>query len=206
MNLAIVINTTDKYSHIWNAWYYYFKKYWTLDLPVYFLNEKKDIPYPFKQIKMNIPEKDLWTKKLRKSVKKIPENNLFILLEDLFFTDSFYKGEFESIYQYFLTVNADALRIQPTSKYTITYSVIDYKFRKLTSNSPYLICHQPNIWKKEFLLECIKINESPWNNEIKGTKRLQGNYNIYQYNKDWFVNVLRQGRIVPQYEKLLNYG
>ncbi|GAG63079.1 unnamed protein product [marine sediment metagenome] len=46
-NLALVVNTCDKYSHIWDAWYHYYKKYWKLDLPVYFLNETLDITFSF---------------------------------------------------------------------------------------------------------------------------------------------------------------
>jgi len=207
MNLAIVVNTTDKYSYIWDAWYHYYKKYWTLELPVYFLNETLDITYPFKQIKINIPEVELWTKKLRESIEQIPEDNLFILLEDLLFTDGFYPGEFESIYQYFLNADADALRIQPKSKYTTTISTMFSNVVKLTQDSEYLIAHTPNIWKKEFLLKCIKHDEDPWTNEIIGTKRIQNKgFNIYHYRKEWFVNMLRHGRVVPKYKNLLQYN
>lgn len=205
MSLAVVINTTDKYSHIWDAWYYHFCKHWRHDFPVYFLNEKKDITYPFKQIKVDIPEKHLWTKKLRESVKQIPEDDLFILLEDLLFTDSFEKGEFEYIYQCFLIGCLDAMRIQPKSKYTTIHETKLPKISKLDQHSDYLIAHTPNIWKKEFLLECIKVDEDPWSNEINGTKRIQGKgYNIFHYRKDWFVNVLRHGKAVSKYKHMLD--
>jgi len=205
MDLAIVINTTDKYSHIWDVWYHYFKKHWHSDLPVYFLNEKKDIDYPFTQIKVDIPEKHLWTKKLRESVKQIPENNLFILLEDLLFTNDFDRGEFEFIYQQFLLLGADAMRIQSESKYTSVHQTSHIRIVKLDQHSRYLIAHTPNIWKKDFLLECIKVDEDPWSNEIHGTQRIQGEgYNIYHYKKDWFANVLRNGIVVPKYKHLLD--
>lgn len=204
MDLALVINTTDKYSHIWDAWYYYYKKYWYHDIPVYFLNEERDISFPFKQIKVNIPEKNLWTKKLRESLKQIPESNILHTLEDLFFTDSFAQGEMEGIYQYFLTANADALRIQGKSRYTTTNPTMHPQFRKLSSDSEYLIAYTPNIWKKDFLIECLQVDEDPWTSEVEGTKRIQGKgYNIYHYEKDWFVNVLRHGKVDPQYKHLL---
>ena len=206
MSLAIVINTTDKYSHIWDTWYHYFKKHWHLDYPVYFLNEQKDITFPFTQIKVDIPEVGLWTKKLRESVKQIPEDHLFILLEDLILTDGFIRGEFEHIYNYFVAAKAEALRIQPKSKYTTVYPVITKGFYKLDTNSAYIIAHTPNIWRKDFLLECIKHDESPWNNEIEGTRRMQGKgYNIYHYEKDWFVNVLRHGKLDPKYLHLMTH-
>ena len=203
--LAVVINTTDKYSHIWDSWYYHFKKHWTLNLPVYFLNEKKDITFPFTQIKVDIPEKNLWTKKLRESVAQIPEGHLLILLEDLFLTDGFKSGELEFVYDFFLRVQADALRIQPESRYATTMLTRLTEFSKLTQDSQYLIAHTPNIWKKDFLLECIKVDEDPWSNEKKGTKRIQNKgYNIYHYEKDWFVNVLRKGKVVPKYKHMIH--
>ena len=205
MNLAIVVNTTDKYSHIWDAWYHYYKKYWKIKLPVYFLNETLDITYPFKQIKVNIPEKELWTKKLRESVEQIPEDNLFILLEDLLFTDGFYPGEFESIYKYFLDNKVDSLRILRHSNATMQ-RLIAPRIYQLDPYSRYLISHQPGIWRKEFLFKCIALDEDPWTNEIHGSARIQGRgYKIYQYEKQWFVNVLRHGRVVPAYKKLLQY-
>ena len=118
-NLAIVINTTDKYSFFWDEWWYYFNKNFKTNYPVYFLNEKKDVSFPVKQIKVDIPEKELWTKKLRESIKQIPEDNLFILLEDLYFVKKFTQKEFDNIYRAFKTINADSLRIiENKSKYT----------------------------------------------------------------------------------------
>jgi len=204
MDLALVINTTDKYSHIWDAWYRHFKRHWHLNLPVYFLNEKKPCPFPFISINVDIPEQNLWTKKLRESVKQIPENHLFILLEDLFLTDNFFDDELIWINQFFLTVNADAIRIQPKSEYTTTMPTMWPATRKLTQDSQYLIAHTPNIWKKTFLLECIEVDEDPWTNEVEGTKRIQNRgFNIYHYYKDWFVNVLRHGKADPKYKHLI---
>jgi len=205
MSLAVVINTTDKYSHIWDAWYYHFKKHWRHDFPVYFLNEKMDISYPFKQIKIDIPEKNLWTKKFRESIVQIPEDNLFVLLEDLFLTDGFDDGEFEYIYDFFLSHNAHVIQIRSNSRFTTTAPTSHEKIEKLDKNSKYLISHQPNIWKKDFLLERIKYDESPWDNEKRGTKRIRGmDFDIYHYRKDWFVNVLRRGKVVPKYKHMID--
>jgi len=205
MNLAVVVNTTDKYSHIWDAWYYHFKKHWKHDLPIYFLNEEKDIPYPFTQIKVNIPDKDLWTKKLRESIKQIPEDNLLILLDDLFLVDGFKEGELEFIYKFFLDSDADIIQIRGDSKHTTEAPTKNPKISKLRHDSQYLISHQINIWKKDILLECINIDESPWASEKRGTNRIQERgFNIYHYRKDWFVNVLRKGKVVPAYKDMLD--
>ena len=213
MNLAVVINTTDKYSFLWDGWWHYFKKNFKPDYPVYFLNEKKDINFPLKQIKVDIPEMELWTKKLRESIKQIPEDNLFVLLEDMFITKRFDKKEFENIYNTFKILNADALRIKRAkSKYTTLHDTMfnanGVKIKKLDQHSRYLIAYTPNIWKKSFLLECLKVDESPWENETMGSKRIEGKgYNIYSYLKpDWWSNVCRKGNLTKEGKKLLHYG
>lgn len=208
MSLAIVINSCDKYSFVWDKWWYYFNKNWNYDYPVYFLNEKKDISFPVKQIKVDISDINLWTKKLRESVIQIPENNIFLLLEDLFITSRF-KG-FEDIYKMFKTLNADSLRIRRIpEKYTIntdtSFRINGSIVKKLDQKSKYLIAYSPNIFKKSFLLKCLEIDESPWSSEVKGSKRLEGKgYNIYSYLKpNWFTDVCRKGKITPEGEKLL---
>jgi len=209
MNLAVVINTTDKYSFLWEGFWYYFKKNWEYDYPIYFLNEKRDVQFLVKQIKVNIPEKNLWTKKLRESIKQIPEDDVFLLLEDIFIVKKL--DEFEDIYQMFKTLNADALRIRYVESNLATYydtkfQINGIRIRKLKSHSKYLIAHSPNIWKKSFLLECLKEDESPWDNEIKGSTRLEGKgYNIYSYlSPDWYVNTCVQGKITSEGRELLN--
>lgn len=208
MSLAVVINSCDKYSFVWNKCWYYFNKNWNYDYPVYFLNEKKDVPFPVKQIKVDISDINLWTKKLRESIIQIPEDNIFLLLEDLFITLRF-KG-FEDIYKMFKTLNADSFRIRRIpEKYTIntdtTFRINGAIIKKLDQNSRYLISYAPNIWKKSFLLKCLEIDESPWNSEIKGTNRIMNKgYNIYSYLKpNWFTDVCRKGKVTHDGRKLL---
>lgn len=207
--LAIAINTCDKYSFLWERWWYYFSKNWEYDYPVYFLNEKKDVNFPVKQIKVNISDIDLWTKKLRGSINQIPEDDIFLLLEDHFIVKKL--DEFEDIYQMFKTLNADALRIRYVESNLATYHNTKFRIngsriRKLKRNSKYLIAYSPNIWKKSFLLECLKIDESCWQSETKGSIRLEGKgYNIYSYLRpDWYVNSCIQGKMTSEGKELLN--
>ena len=206
MSLAIVVNTTDKYCDLWDTWYYHFKK-WRHNYPVYFLNERLDVPYDVTQIKVDIPEVDLWTKKLRESLKQIPEDDVLVMLEDHWLAKTFEKGEFESIYRLFQGFDADSMRIAPESKLT-TVNRMDlgyvYGVYHLRPTSKYLISHDPNIWKKVFLLECLEVDESPWDNEIKGTDRIRDRkYSIYHYEKYWWINAMVKGRLTPEGQKML---
>lgn len=200
--LAIVLNTTDKYCDLWDTWYYHFKR-WKHNYPVYFLNERLDVPYDVTQIKVDIPEVDLWTKKLRESLKQIPEDEVLVMLEDHWIAKPFEKGEFELIYGLFQRLDADAMRISPPSSLTST-ELFQGDVRSLTPNSKYLISHDPNMWRKKTLLECLDVDESPWDNEIKGTNRIRDRkYSIYHYEKYWWVNAMVKGRLTPEGHKML---
>jgi len=203
MAFAIVINTTDKYCDLWDTWHYYFKK-WRQDYPVYFLNENLDVPYDVTQIKVDIPEKDLWTKKLRESLKLIPEDELLIMLEDHWITKPIGGEELEHMLMLFRDLDADSMRIKPVSKLTTTTN-FGFGVVKLTKDSKYLISHDPCIWKKSFLFECLSVDESPWDNEIMGTERIRNKryYSIYHYKKDWWVNAMVKGVITPKGQKMI---
>ena len=207
--LVVVITTCDKHSFLWEAWWHYFKNF-DYNYPVYFLTETKKPSFPVNVININIPDINIWTKRIRESITQIPENDIFFMTEDIFITPKF-KG-FEDIYRTFKTLNADAFRIRENkSKYTTTHDTL-FKIngttvKKLDSHSRYLIAYSPNIFKKSFLLECLKYDENPCISETAGSKRLEGkDYNIYSYLKpDWFGNACRKGEITPEGKILMNY-
>ena len=92
--------------------------------------------------------------------------------------------------------------------------MLNRRLYKFNNKSPYLISHQPSIINKDFLIKTLEPNESPWENEIKGTKRLKnkkyllkclGLYdnNIYLYEYDnWYKAVVRQGKYTIEGERL----
>lgn len=208
-NLAILISSCDNHSFLWKGWWHYFSQ-WEHNYPVYFLTEIKDVPFPVKTIKINIKDINLWTKRIRESIEQIPEDDIFWLCEDFWFSR---MKDFDKIYKTFKTLDADALRIRRIkSKYTTLHDTM-FKIngtiiKKLDQHSKYLIAYSPNIFKKSFLLECLKYDENPWRNETVGSHRLEGKgYNIYSYlNPNWYGNACRKGKLTPEGKKLLNYG
>jgi len=205
--LAIVISSCDKHSFLWNPWWYYFSQ-WEHDYPVCFLTETKDAPFPVNNIKVDI--KDIWTKRIRKSIEQIPEDDIFWLCEDFWFSK---LKDFDKIYKTFKILNADSLRIRRVpSKYSTSegtmFKINGTAVQKLTQTSKYLIAYSPNIFKKSFLLECLKYDENIWQSETRGSERLENKgYNIYSYLcLNWYGNACRKGKLTEEGKKLLNYG
>lgn len=206
--LAVIIVTCDKYSWIWDTWYYYFKKFWGIDCPVYFLNETLDIHHPdITQIKVDIPGANKWTTRVRKSVIQIPEDHLFVLMEDILFNESI-DDLFRELYIAFEFMEADALRIRykPTIAdiKNIDYWVQGRKLKLLSQRSKYLASFSPNIWRKEYLLHCLRKNESIWKCERSRRLRYKG-FKVYDYERTgWYVNAVIKGEITDKGQLKIN--
>ena len=68
--------------------------------------------------------------------------------------------------------------------------------------TPFVIFHQPSIWKKDFFLKYLQHRENPWDNEIEGTKRAKEDHKIKEINsfnvemlKQWYTPVVHKGRL-----------
>lgn len=207
-NLAVLIFGCDAYEFLWESWYYYFKENWDFSLAnIYFNNEKKDINFEgIKQIKTDISDVNLWTKRMREVLSQIPESDIFYIMGDEFFVKKLH--EFKDVYNTYRVLNADSMRLRKISDQNIvekTRFIVDYRqIMKFCNNSPYLISYSPNIIRKSFFLDCIQINESAWDNEVKGTERIRKtNPQVYIYNKPWTANTMIKGKVVPGYSHLI---
>ncbi len=200
-SLAVIIHTCDDYTFCWAGWYHYFKKYWNFKLPfnIYFVNEDMDVDFNgIEQIKTGSGE---WSVRLKKALKQIPEKNIVYLQEDVWLQGAI---DIEKYFFVFLNLSLDRLQLSPTdSTYTLfsKFKIGDLVLRKFARRSNYLISHQPSIWEKSFLINCLDNSESPWENEIAGTKRLRINFrsfSIYLSVIDWYTAVSRQGKLTSE--------
>lgn len=200
-SLAVIIHTCDDYIFCWAGWFHYFKKHWNFKLPfnIYFVNENLDVDFNgIEQIKTGSGE---WSVRLKKALKQIPEKNVFYLQEDVWLQDSI---DIEKYFFVFLNLSLDRLQLSPTdSTYTLfsKFKIENVVLRKFAKRSNYLISHQPSIWKKSFLIGCLDKSESPWENEIEGTKRLRTNsrsFSIYLSVVNWYTAISRQGKLTPE--------
>jgi len=198
--LAVVIATCDKYSFLWEGWYHYFKKHWGLDLPIYFITETIDCPFPdLREIKVGPYEYKHWTGKINKGVSQIYAENIFLILEDYYFNESI-DNLFMALYASFQALDADSLRIlrkpSTATAHPIKLSLHGSPVRKLERNSKYLISYVPNIWKRSTLLDITLKAESAWDSEVKGTKRIRDRgYEMYDYMRpNWYTDASRRGK------------
>jgi len=193
-DLAIAYVTCDKYDHVWEEWYDAFMKHWDLwSIPKYFCGEEKVCPFDdFTQIEHEPVEAEHWTAKLRAQIEQIPEDYIFVWVDDQIQQKNI-SAEFESLYKWMVKNDADALRFMSrgsASRY-IKEPVIDGVY-KLTDGSSYRVSFSPNIYKKSFLLEVLLVDQSPWACELGSVGKFTDR-NIYARHIDgWVINKIVQ--------------
>ena len=191
--LAIAYVTCDKYDHVWDEWYDKFIEHWDIPLPKYFCGEEKECPFDdFIQIYHDPVEAEHWTTKLRAQIEQIPEEHIFIWLDDEVQQKNI-TIEFKALYEWFLMQDADSLRIMGRSskaRYEPTGEIEGRPVHRLALRSPYLVSYSPNIYKKDFLMEILQYDESPWSSELEGSRRFwKPRRKIYAYHiNGWFLN------------------
>lgn len=194
MNLAVLVHTFDGYKHLWpgclKAWnsiahndpsYCYFGTDTETDFN----------PEGFKKIYSG---RGQWSDRLAKLLQQIPADYLLYCQEDHWpFLD---YPDFEAAE---IIEKHDLLRLQisPVNQF---YTLHGHDTLFFHHTSKYLVSHQPSIWRKDFLLSCLKPGESPWVNEYEGTKRLQNRPEIRQkiaiYPYDWYEHKCIKGQVV----------
>jgi hypothetical protein len=196
--LAIAYVTCDKYAHVWEAWHDAFIEHWnTWEIPVYWCGEEQPaIDNDFIQIFHEPVEAEHWTTKLRAQIEQIEEDHIFVWLDDLIQQKSI-DEQFAALYGWFVKNDADSLRImgrESRARYEMADYVLQDPVYRLALRSPYLVSYSPNIYKKEFLLEILQYDESPWSSELEGSLRFwKPRRKIFAYHIDnWYINSIVQ--------------
>lgn len=208
-DLAIVIVSCDRNAWIWPAWHHYFAKNFGFASPVYLISETTECKLDNVQsICINIPNVNLWTKKLREAIKLIPEQNLFIMMDDFLI-----KRDVTSIimsgYDLFKQSGCDSIRFMPgpnvhcKERHTVLDIGWQTEVMELADDSEYKISWSPNIWKRSFLNRCIAVDESPWTNEIHGSQRVHKAYLLSVRLDSWYHGAVRRGQPTPEGKQLI---
>ena len=146
--------SSDKYAFMWKPWFYYYYKHLNIEQTVFLINESIVFSDDrVRQIHVNEPDINKWTKRLREGLEQVLYENIFLCLEDVLFAkplvDAYFFMRFA--FRYF---EADSLRLltEQGNLATIQDKRL-YSIDRLAQRSKYLISYAPSLWKKDFLLK-----------------------------------------------------
>ena len=205
--LAIVIVSCDTHEFIWKPWYHYFAKNFGFDYPVYLLTETKQPELDgVTVINVNIPDINKWTRKLRESLKQIPYKHLFVMMDDFLILK---RIDIAGVYEQFKNTGADAFRIMDgpnkhCREYLTDLTVEGNSVYELLNDSDYLVSFSPNIWKRNFLISAIQVDESPWSCELSGRWRGRRLYVLSMVVDGWFCGAVRRGRLTGRGQQIVD--
>jgi hypothetical protein len=189
-DIALAYVTCDKFAHVWDEWYKAFNEYWGLSMPMYFCGEEKPLPFPDFE---NIPHKSVpvkkWTNKLRAQIEQIPEEYIFVWLDDHIQLKSIDR-EFTDLWIWLRANRPDSLRIMPRpsrSQYDKVGDVCYQPLYKVRERTHYRVSFSPNIFQRDFLLDVLSTDDrDPWQVEINSTA---WGKDVYSYHiNGWCVN------------------
>lgn len=186
MNLSLLVHTFNKYERYWDGFLSGYAKNFNQFLPSYFGTDTKcHSSHDFGSFKVIYSGEGEWSDRLVNLLQQIPTDYVWYQQEDMWPTKN--PPNLSKLMEIVIKKDIYRLQISPVVQfYSLHGSEIPLFFHV---KSKYLVSHQPSIWKKSFLLRCLKPNEDPWKNEYEGTKRLNipemaGKIAIYPH--DWF--------------------
>ena len=161
-NLAIVIFSCDKNEELWPIFYHCLNKYWNNHPKTYLLTETIQSSY-FDTINYNY-DVEQWSKRIRYSLNDIKEDNIIFICDDCFLDKEVNLEKLEKSIE--ILENDGYSNIQ----FELCYdgADIDSKypgFKDKTIYSAYKFSFLCGLWKKEKLIDILKVDGNPWDIE-----------------------------------------
>ncbi len=188
------MHTFNGYRHLWGGcWSNWetinepFPRYFGTDLAI---DELEPTLSGFKTIYSGVGE---WSDRLKRLLEQIPTDYVLYTQEDHWPVKN--PPNLSEMMQFVSEMGLLRLHLGLVNHlYTFSGDKIPLTFHH---TSKYLVSHQPSIWKKSFLLECLGPNETPWENEYLGTLRINKNKEISDkiaiYPCNWYAHMCVKG-------------
>ena len=157
-NIALVVHSFDGYRRYWPGFVYFFKKYaFNLGIKVYFVTETIDVD--FEEATILKVGKGQWGKRLRLALERVKEPYILHMQEDMWFTNLLDNEIVFSNFKLMQKNNWNHCKLQKDCKHELGIET-DY-------NNPlwYVVSHQPGLWKKDYLLNTLDDEMTPFEHE-----------------------------------------
>ncbi|GAB3520298.1 hypothetical protein GCM10027342_14640 [Photobacterium alginatilyticum] len=182
-DLAVLVLSCDNYSDLWPIFFKQYKKYWNQsEFKLYLACNEKSSNIDGVVDAKSGPDID-WSTSLKKSLVKVEENNVLIMIDDAFLKEEVNHQDFLELYNRFLDSNMDYLRLKNSPLPDIK---VDELVGQISPGSLYRTALFPSVWKKDVLIDILKPGESAWEFELKGSDRSDIYSEFYSVHNDVF--------------------
>lgn len=196
-DVTIVVLSCDKYSDLWEPFFYCFHKQWsTCPYPVRLGSNTISSKDKNIQTILSGPDTD-WSSSLRAILKQIPTQYVFIWLDDIFPISPISTHHFSEVLAFMKKNDGKHLHIEPSPKPDMITS--DGRYGIYEKGVPYR-CTALGFWNVSYLYNLLIPGESPWNFEIMGSYRSAYADGFYCTMEPLFstLHVIEKGRIFSE--------
>ena len=187
---TIFIPICDQNLWILKIYFYLFEKFWGSEQEVVILGfTRPDFELPKNFTFVSLADKQeggakKWTRYLYNYFKTIDDEYVIFSLEDFFptqkpnlqtlnmlfeFTKTHNVGRCDITWDSYINIFDRNNRAAQNRSYKVLKKSSDFVLLQVPENAPYRISTQPSIWEKEYLLEFLNNDWSPWDFEVQGT-------------------------------------
>ena len=185
VEIAVLVNSCDAYSDLWEYYFYFVNTYWA-DCPYqYYMNtETKKCDYKTQagQVKtLNSGKKLKWSHRILVALNNIKENYVIMMCEDSFFYDKVRQDillDCEKMLQQDSSIGCISFDQHIPDNFSLGKSGEQFRIRNNKEN--FLATAYCSLWKKSYLKKILRKTESPWDFELYGTVRAR-HYKEKQY-------------------------
>ncbi len=206
---AIFYHTCDKYSDLWIPFCDFFKKYWPdYSGKIYINSEEKDFDYNgLNIVNLKVGVRNFSDREIA-GLQKVEEDYILLMMDDLFLMNKVDSKLVEEYFQFFLKCNLDTLVLRNASPNEVTVPLNFRKVEILIPPSVDMLSSQLAFWKKIKFIECLNVDDGPWEMEWFGSMRANVNHLKTAYTNDNAIpslpgGALRVGKWDPQYIEFL---
>lgn len=173
---TILVNSCDKYKDAWEPFFRLLKIHWPkCPYEIILSTETQTYDCDFLNIRtINCSSSLSWSSRLKNVLNKIQTEYVLFFLEDFFLMSSVNEKVFSSALNLLKNNHhIGAISFNPDIDKNLwkTKGVVGDFFTEVTKKSKYRVNAVSALWRKDFLLSLIKDGESPWEFEVKGTRR-----------------------------------
>lgn len=196
-NFAILVLSCDKYSSLWKPFFSQFHRYWKhCPYPIYLGNNSKEFRWHGVKTVHSVINED-WSSNLLSILRQIPEENLFIWLDDYFISSRMHEKKFGEAMKFFTENRANHMHMTasvPSRKYSD-----DTRFGIIDRGAPYRVAAY-GFWNKSHLAKLLLSGESVWKFEVFGSYRSSYQDGYFNVKQDLFsfVQIVARGKIIRE--------
>jgi hypothetical protein len=167
---AVVVLSSDTYSDVWPIQFrFWFNNSPFTSLPLFLVSGS--IIYADSRVTTLLSERhnDAWSDRVTDAIRRIEYPYIILLTEDLLCLPGSNIADLNNAIGEFLHLNAKVLALTPSvSSVKILGSDL---VRSIPSWAMHRVSLQMSLWKRQYLLELLQPNETPWQFELNGTSR-----------------------------------